>query len=120
MASWTFPLPQGAGKRRVDVESITIREVNGKDEELAETWSQAKGKQGNTLVELLRLSIVKVNGVAVPQPFGDFDGWNSRTRKFAMDAFAEINGTTKDEKDAFLAGAVEEDANGAGLSSVSG
>lgn len=122
MRAWTFQLPQGNGKKRVDVQSITVREVNGRDEEIAAAATEAKGKHGSMVLELLRLAIVKIDGAPTAQPFGEIDKWNARTRKLALDAYISINGTTKEESEAFLASAEEEDVGApiVALSSVNG
>jgi hypothetical protein len=108
-ASWNFQLPQGKGTKRVDIQSVSLREITGKDEVLAASIAEAKGKQGSIQLELVRLAIVKVDGQSVQQPFGDLDGWNSRTRKFVLDAFLSINSTSEKESEVFLS-TVSEDA----------
>ena len=102
----TFPLPPSTGHKSVNCKSISLREVTGTDEALAATIAEAKGKSGSTFNELLRLAIVKVDGKNVEQPFTDMDRWNSRTRRFLLDAFNSMNGASAKETEDFLAGAV--------------
>jgi hypothetical protein len=102
MRAWKFDLPQGTGPKRVDIKSVSLREITGQDEILANSLAEAKGKQGSVRVELVRLSIVKVDGKPVQQPFGDLDTWNSRTRKFVLDAFNSVNSNTEKESEDFL------------------
>jgi hypothetical protein len=118
MKSWTFKLPTGAGKKTVDISSVTIREVTGRDEELASVLTEAKGKNGSMAVEILRLSIEKVDGRKVEQPYGELDGWNARTRKFVLDAWASINSVSQDEAEDFLSGAQPDVQEGEGASIV--
>lgn len=119
MNTWRFRLPQGTGKKSVSCSSFHIREVNGKDEEQASVIADAKGKQGSVALELLRLSIVKVDDKPVAQPFGDLDTWNSRTRKFALDAWASINSVSQEEADGFLESASVESDAGATIVAIS-
>lgn len=109
MRAFKYDLPKNTkGPRRVDISSITMRETNGDDERLAGANAEAKGDKEQVGVELVRLAVVKVNGVKVSQPYNAMDSWNERTRKFALWAYNEINGTTLEEKEAFLSSATED------------
>jgi hypothetical protein len=123
MQTYRFTLPKGTGKKAVSCDSFHIREVNGKDEEQASIMAEAKGKGGSVALELLRLSIVKIDDKPVAQPCGDLETWNSRTRKFALDAWASINSVSEDETEGFLNSAALEVSDGAtivGISSAHG
>jgi hypothetical protein len=119
MQTWRFQLPRGTGKKSVSCASIHIREVNGKDEEQASVLAEAKGKSGSVALELLRLSIVKVDDQPVSQPFGGLETWNSRTRKFALDAWSSINSVSEDETEGFLESAQVEVDGGATIVAIS-
>lgn len=110
MRAWKFDLPQGNGQKRVNIKSVSLREITGTDEILAASLAEAKGKQGSVQAELVRLSIVKVDGLPVEQPFGALDTWNSRTRKFVLDAFISINSTSQKESEDFLSGVSEDES----------
>lgn len=97
-----------AGK--VLLESFHMREVDGRDEEMAANWAKSKGGSASSTEELVRLAIVAVNGQAVTQPYLQFDAWNQRARSFALRAFNDLNAFTEEEKVGFLATASEEDA----------
>lgn len=96
------------GKDQLD--NFHMREVDGRDEEIAANMAKAKGGSATSGEEMVRLAIVAVNGKPVKQPYLQFDTWNQRARSFALKAFNELNGYTKDEEEAFLATAEEEDA----------
>lgn len=93
------------------IKSFAMREVNGQDEETAANFAKAKGGSVTPAEEMVRLSITEVNGSPVKQPFLEFDTWNTRTRAFALQAFRNLNGTTEEETDAFLATAVPVDGS---------
>lgn len=99
-----------AGK--TDLQSFHIREVDGQDEETAAMWAKGKGGAASSGEEMLRLSIVAVNDQPVSQPYLQFDTWNQRARAFAMKAFNDLNGYSKDEETAFLSTAEEETPTG--------
>jgi hypothetical protein len=120
--SLTYPMPPGATIGGMPVESITVRETNGLDEGLAEKWAEAKKPQGSTQIALLPISTCKVNGTPPPAGFADFDSWPTKHRNLVLAAFNRLNGTKKEDLEAFLASAVEEDAGASSvdISSVSG
>lgn len=93
------------------ITSFVMREVNGQDEETAANFAKAKGGSVTAAEEMVRLSIVEVNGVTVKHPFLEFDTWTTRTRAFALQAFRNLNGTTDEEVDAFLLTAVPADGS---------
>lgn len=93
-----------------ELKSFHMREVDGRDEEVAAGAAKARGGQATTQEELVRVAIVGVNDRAVKQPYLQFDTWNARARAFALQAFREINGMTQDEDDAFKATGEESDA----------
>jgi hypothetical protein len=91
------------GDKKLD--SFVIREVDGRDEEISSGWAKAKGGTATATEELIRISIVEVNGETVKQPYLAFDTFNSRARHFVLVAFRSLNGATDDEDEAFLAAA---------------
>lgn len=105
MTSFRFTLPEGGGKRRNEISSVTIREVTGEDEMLAEANAEAKAGKGNSGLELVRLSIVEIDDEPVAQPFTQLDRYNTRTRKFIVRGFEAVNGFEEEEMDDFLASA---------------
>lgn len=86
-----------------------IREVDGRDEEVAANTARMKGGAASSSEEMIRLAIVAVNGEPVQQPYLKFDVWNQRARAFALKAFNDLNGFTAEESDSFLGTAEEED-----------
>jgi hypothetical protein len=68
-----------------------MRETCGIDEQKAA--SIVDSKQGLTALgaELIRLSIVAVNGQAVLQPYLAFDEWNTKTRNLVIGFYEELN-----------------------------
>jgi hypothetical protein len=99
-----FPLK---GRRGAQIESITIRETNGVDEELAAKQAKARGDGANDVEELVRLSIDEVDDKPVKQPFMGFDLWNSKTRGYALMAWKHVNAVPKEEEAGFIAGGEE-------------
>jgi hypothetical protein len=95
-------------KKHVSIKSFAIRETNGKDEDRAALLARAKGGAATMLEELVRLSLVEVDGQAVNTdpavPYVAFDEWNSRTRTFVLNAYKRLNGITEeDNAEGFLA-----------------
>jgi len=92
---------------RVDVESIVVRELRGRDERTARVNAEARGKDSTIIQELVRMSIVVVDDVPVEVGVGCaayVDDWSTRTRAFAFAAYTQINGADGDELAAFLKG----------------
>lgn len=103
-----FPIPGKSKNLRVGSTAITsfkLREVDGNDEEVAANLAKAKGGSASSAEELIRLSIVEVNGQAVKQPYLGFDEWNSRARAFVLKAYKTLNSAGEDELEDFLAAA---------------
>jgi len=90
--------------------SFTLREVDGRDEELAANTAKTKGGSVTTTEELVRYSITHVNDEPIKQPYLQFDLWTSRARGFLLQAFREVNGFKEEESDLFLKTAEEVDA----------
>jgi len=95
---------------KTEIKSFSMREVDGRDEEVATNSAKARGGSATTQEELVRLSVVAVNDVNVEHPYLAFDTWNSRARSFSLKAFNELNGMSKEEEADFLATAEEKDA----------
>lgn len=93
-------------RKGCSISSFIMRETTGKDEEVAATQRKLRGANGSVFEELVRLSLVEVDGQPVEQPFFAWDDWNSRTRAHVLEAFKSINGLGEDEKSDFLAGAL--------------
>lgn len=91
------------------IRDFHMREVDGTDEEFAANQAKGKGGAASAAEEMVRLSIVAVNGQPVAQPYLKFDKWNQRARSFALKAFNDLNGFTSDEGENFLKTAEEED-----------
>jgi hypothetical protein len=106
----TFPLPKGC-----DIETITIRETTGKDEAQAALNSRAKGKHGVFVDEMIRLSIAKVDGKEVEQPFNDIEEWSSKTRAWVLKGYFKVNGTTEEDESSFFENAVASKGSKAGV-----
>lgn len=92
----------------VQVDSFAVREVDGVDEEEAASAVKAKGGNANSLEELVRLSIVEVDGGPTMQPFLPMDRWNHKTRNMVLAAWKELNGW-EDKPDFLASGEVSED-----------
>lgn len=92
-----------AAKGIREFKEIEIREVSGKDEITAATWVDAKraryGESAtNNLMELIRVSIVSVDGVPTNGiPFEAMDDWTSRTRNFVVRLWNSLNAVEDDE-----------------------
>jgi hypothetical protein len=79
------------GIERVDLQSITLRETDGKDGYRARHLAQKAGPGVTAYDELLRLGVVAVDDTEVGQPFAALDQLSTRTRQFLQRAFTEIN-----------------------------
>lgn len=100
------PAPRGRGRYAVGEETLTafvIRETTGKDEEYAA--ERAKQVNGSLSEELIRVSLVSVNGAPAQQPYLKLGEWNSKARSLLAEAFKEVNSVSDDEgKDFHAAG----------------
>jgi hypothetical protein len=94
------------------ITSFALREVDGQDEDIAANTAKAKGGSTTSTEELVRLSVVEVNGQPVKQPYLEFDLWNSRARAFALKAWGSINSASEAELEGFLAAAAPAVAQG--------
>lgn len=92
------------------LESFTLRETDGKDEEYAAQRAKAKGGDATTVEELVRISIVAVNGEPVIQPYEKLAQWNSRARGLVVTAWRSLNTISDKEDTDFLAAAEEHSA----------
>jgi hypothetical protein len=92
--------------KHASIREFVIRETDGVDEERAAQFAKAKGGAITLQEELVRLSLVEVDGELVNhdgKPFMAFDGWNTRTRAYALRAWASLNAVSEKEMDDFLA-----------------
>lgn len=88
---------------KCDVRSVVMRETNGHDEQRAAMQADAQPGRSSVFQELVRLSIVSVDGQLVQQPFLDLDRWNSRTRALVIQAYENLNDLKDEEIAVFLA-----------------
>lgn len=86
----------------VKLESFSVRETDGRDEEYAAQRAKAKGGVTTTTEELIRASISEVNGLPVTQPYEAMDSWNSRARGFLIAAWRNVNAVDDTEVQDFL------------------
>lgn len=86
-----------------DVKEIVVRRINGYDERDAAKQLDAMNGASTLFNELVRISIVSVDGEEVMQPFMTYDTWPTRTRELVMTAFNTLNENSDAEKAAFLA-----------------
>ena len=81
-----YKLPAGCS-----CSEVIMRETCGIDEQKAA--SIVDSKQGLTALgaELIRLSIVAVDGQGIMQPYIPFDEWNTKTRNLVIGFYEELN-----------------------------
>jgi hypothetical protein len=96
MAETRFEFKTGPNK------SITLRETNGLDEEKAQQLAAAKGSKGSFQEELIRLSVSKVDDVAVDQPWTGLDEMPSKQRNLIVKGFNMLNAVDPTESTDFL------------------
>lgn len=118
----SFKVPPARGRGRFAVgdevlSSFTLRETNGKDEEYAAERAKAVGS--SITEELIRVSIVAVNGERTVQPYLALGLWNSKARSRLARAFQELNSASEKEDADFDAAdaAADESADAADESS---
>ncbi len=92
-----FKMPKGCSVRE-----IVVRETTGKDEGEAVALAKQKGEKGSFLDEMVKRSIMSVDGSPVSQPFTDLEEWSSKTRSYALKAYLKVNGTDDNESEDFL------------------
>lgn len=108
MATYLFKMPKPITvSDGTVIESFSMRETTGHDEEVAANAAKARGGSVTTYEECLRLSLVEVNGEKVAQPYLAFDRWTSKARLFVLAAYRQVNGVEEDSLAGFLAGASE-------------
>lgn len=90
-------------RKGCSITSFTMKETTGLDEENAALAAKAKGGAATVFEELVRLSIIEVNGQTAEPPLLEYDSWNSRTRAFVLQAYRSINGVDEKEVADFLA-----------------
>ena len=98
MRKQRFVLPKGCS-----IESVTLREIDGKDEEQAAGAAEARGmKPGQVTEEMVRCALVEVNDTAVVYPHPGLSKWNTKTRNLVIAAFASMNSTEDKDMKSFL------------------
>jgi hypothetical protein len=119
-----FPLPEYCS-----VSSIAMRELDGEDDKVSAFWAD---QHATTLEEQsanaasiadqregMRISLVGVDGLQVNEdgvPYMDCDEWTSKTWRFVMQCFSEMNGVPMDDlknavRRSIRAGGVSQSAN---------
>jgi hypothetical protein len=98
-----FKFPKGCHDGRGKaLESIVVRETDGVDEENAARAADGAGKKGNFQLELFKEGVVSIvlsgQEVQVAQPFASFDVWPTRSKEFALRAFAKLNAVAEAEE----------------------
>lgn len=98
-----FTVPDGID---LDFKTVTVREITTRDELDAAAWAMEAAPeqaQFNPMAlrsyefrELVRASLVAVDGAPVAQPYTDMDGWRVRSFKFLQTAYDELNGIDAD------------------------
>lgn len=93
------------------LKNITIREVTGLDEDRARQIAATMSDASRFLDELIKLSIVKVDGKdvgkvvdgeVIPTPCTAYDTWSTRLRSIVRQAFNLLNyGDDKEEAEDF-------------------
>jgi hypothetical protein len=86
-----------------DIEEIVVRQTDGYDEKDAAKMVDARPTETGIYSELVRLSIVSVDGELVDQPFMAIDRWSTKTRDLVMTAYNELNENDEAAKAVFLA-----------------
>lgn len=103
LAEKTFKFPKGSA-----VSTITMRETNGIDEQAAALQADARGERSTIYAELVRLSVVAVDGKPVIQPFVELEQWTSVMRALVNDGYTHLNDLKEADKIAFLLGVEDE------------
>lgn len=86
-----------------NVRELVLRETNGIDEQAAALAAEARAGRSSIYQELVRLSIVEVDGAKVIQPYAQLEQWNSRTRALVQEAYKQLNDLKEEELSVFLA-----------------
>lgn len=102
MSVFTYRLPE-----RCNIQTVSIKETNGKDEGIARAAAESRGAAGSVGEELVKLAIVAIDGNPVPQPLVAWDEWSSRTRLAVTRAFDRVNGLSGEETQVFLLSGAE-------------
>jgi len=89
--------------KHCSIDEIVMRETNGIDEQDAALAADGRGERGSVMTELVRLSIVEVDGQKVQQPFLEMERFNSKTRALIMKAYEQLNDLPLEELSVFLA-----------------
>ena len=101
----TFPAPKGVR----EFKTITIQEVNGEDEMRAAMAAEArKGKTGrdwSPFIEMVRLSVVEIDGERPANGFEHFEKWSSKARNAVMTFYNDVNGLDEEDLKACVAAA---------------
>lgn len=82
---------------RCNVAEVLMRETNGIDEQRAAMQADARGDRSSVYLELIRLSIVEVDGMPVAQPYNAMEEWTSRTRAFIRAFYEDLNDVQTEE-----------------------
>ena len=93
-----YDLPDGR-----DFKSIVVRETGGRDEILAAKQFDSRPDHTTMEIELVRNSIVFVDGKSVIRPFMDLDDWSSQSRNYVAAAYNALNALPEEQVAVFLA-----------------
>lgn len=99
-----FVLPEGYNCRE-----FVMRETCGLDEQKAAKLVESRKGSTDVIQEMVRLSIVSVDGEAVLQPFFGLDNWNTKTRQFVLKAYELMNTVPQDDMLSFQMASVVAD-----------
>ena len=79
-----------------------IRESDGYDERRAAMLAGPGADDATVFTELVKLTIVQVDGAKVVHPFDAFDGWSGNTRSLVLQAYTNISKIPEEEVRDFL------------------
>lgn len=83
-----YELPPGC-----NCKEIVMRETCGLDEQRVGRILDGNPNAVSVLGEMVRASVVSVDGETVNQPYFDLDKWNTRTRNCLIEFYNDLNDT---------------------------
>jgi len=107
----TFKVPEKSRQFPTDPKSITFVPIRVQDEQDAMKVAEAKGSPAAFQPELVRRSVVAVDGRAIDWGAGDdawFDNCSAKVRELVYKAYRKVNENEAEETAAFLASLVIE------------
>lgn len=97
-----YKMPEGYAFKE-----LIVRETCGHDEQAAARVSSMRGSASDVGTEMVRRSVVAVDGEVVVQPYLQLDGWPSRERQFILKAYEELNAPPPEDIAVFQAASEE-------------